>query len=59
MKTTINFALEKETKGALRFEEVTKPGTPDLVGTLYLRKDRVEKENDGKFPQTLKVTVEA
>src|SRR5437660_8019431 len=41
MNTTLKFAFEKETKGAIRFQEVGDDGTPAFapqVGTLYIRK---------------------
>ena len=43
--TTMNlrFAFEKETKGAVRFQEVGEDGKPAL--------------SDGKIPQTLTVTI--
>ena len=51
------FTFEKETKGALRFQEVdpTTGEQPDnyLVGTLYLRKATLGRER----PTTLHVTV--
>ena len=62
MKYTLMFTLERETKGALRYQEVKlddKPVTVDspiderLIGTLYLRKAKVTGA-----PQTLVVTVE-
>jgi hypothetical protein len=41
MLHTICFAIEKETKGAVRYQEVEADGKPAFapkVGTLYLRK---------------------
>jgi AIPR protein len=57
--TTMNlrFAFEKETKGAVRFQEVGEDGKPAFapsVGTLYVRKSALA---DGKIPQTLTVTI--
>lgn len=57
-KITIEFSLEKETPGALRYAE-TKNGKPvkisdgAKIGTLYLRKDGISGQ-----PDKLKVTVE-
>src|ERR1700735_1498234 len=57
--TTLNlrFAFEKETKGAMRFQEVGEDGKPAFapsIGTLYIRKSALP---DGKIPQTLTVTI--
>jgi hypothetical protein len=57
--TTLNlrFALEKETKGAVRFQEVGEDGKPAFapsVGTLYIRKSALP---EAKIPQTLSVTI--
>ena len=57
----VRFKLEKETKGALRYQEVDDKG--DIIeqawakiGTLYVRKSAFER--GAAFPQTLRVTVE-
>ena len=57
--TTMNlrFAFEKETKGAVRFQEVGEDGKPAFapsIGTLYIRKSALP---DGKIPQVLTVTI--
>jgi hypothetical protein len=56
MKITIPFAFERETPGAIRYQEVDQKGAPrknDLqkavIGTLYLRKAQI----DGAAPSTL------
>lgn len=39
---TCYFSLEKETKGAVRYQETNLEGTPlgrAAIGTIYLRKD--------------------
>ena len=57
MNTTLKFAFEKETKGAIRFQEVGEDGTPAFapqVGTLYIRKSALP---GGKIPKTLTVTI--
>ena len=41
MNATLKFAFEKETKGAVRYQEVSDDGTPAFapqVGSLYVRK---------------------
>ena len=53
----LRFAFEKETKGAVRFQEVGEDGKPAFapsIGTLYIRKSALP---DGKIPQTLTVTI--
>jgi len=53
----LRFAFEKETKGAVRFQEVGEDGKPAFapsIGTLYIRKSALA---DGKIPQTLTVTI--
>ena len=57
MNTPLKFTVEKETKGAVRCQEVDDDGAPALapqVGTLYVRKSAMP---DGKIPKTLIVTV--
>lgn len=59
--TTVTFALEKETKGALRYQETDGSGQTlkieggAKIGTLYVRKSAL----NGEMPQKLKVTIEA
>ncbi|SRR6266540_1392421 len=55
------FKLEKETKGALRYQEVDEKGEAieqawAKIGTLYVRKSAFER--GAAFPQMLRVTVE-
>jgi hypothetical protein len=55
------FKLEKETKGALRYQEVDEKGEVieqawAKIGTLYLRKSAFER--GATFPQLLRVTIE-
>ena len=57
MNTKLKFALEKETKGAVRYQEVGEDGAPAFapqVGTLYVRKSAMP---DGKIPKMLIVTI--
>ncbi len=49
---TVKFNLEKETKGALKFQELPTQGKPNLMNSLYLRKEGLE----GK-PLEIEVTV--
>jgi hypothetical protein len=56
----VRFKLEKETKGALRYQEVDDKGEPIeqawvKIGILYVRKSAFERGT--AFPQTLQVTV--
>jgi hypothetical protein len=56
----VRFKLEKETKGALRYQEVDDKGEVieqawAKIGTLYIRKSASERGT--AFPQTLRVTV--
>jgi hypothetical protein len=57
---SVRFKLEKETKGALRYQEVDEMGQPieqawAKIGTFYIRKSAFERGQ--AFPQTLWVTV--
>ena len=57
MNVTLNFVVEKETKGAVRFKEVDDTGADAFapaVGTLYVRKSAMP---GGKIPQKLTVTI--
>jgi hypothetical protein len=56
----VRFKLEKETKGALRYQEIDDKGEVveqawAKIGTLYLRKSAFER--GAAFPQFLRVTV--
>jgi hypothetical protein len=55
------FKLEKETKGAVRYQEVDDKGEIveqawAKIGTLYVRKSAFERGT--AFPELLRVTVE-
>jgi hypothetical protein len=57
MNATLKFMFEKETKGAIRYQEVGDDGAPAFapqVGTLYIRKTAIP---GGKIPKKLIVTV--
>jgi hypothetical protein len=57
MNVTLKFAFEKETKGAVRYQEVSDDGTPAFapqVGSLYVRKSAMP---GSKIPRTLIVTI--
>jgi hypothetical protein len=62
MKIEVRFKLEKETGGALRYEEVDEIGEIIIeyacakIGSLYVRKSAFE--NGAAFPQVVRVTVE-
>lgn len=50
---TLTFALEKETKNTIRYQEETN-GRPPAVGTLYVQKWLLGKEP----PKKLTVTIQ-
>ena len=58
-KITYTLALEKVTKGAIRYQEITADGTPisidegAKVGSQYVRKSAL----DGDAPQRLHVEI--
>lgn len=54
--TTVNFELEKETKGTVRYAEQLGEDDPKVIGTLYLQKPAAEALGN---PQKLTVTVKA
>jgi hypothetical protein len=59
MNHTLKFKVEKETKGAVRYQEVGDDGQPAFapqIGTLYVRKSAM---TGGKIPQDLVVTIAA
>jgi len=62
MQIEVNFKLEKETRGALRYVEVGEQGEVILeparakIGSLYIRKSVFERE--ATYPQALRVIVE-
>jgi len=35
---TVKFEREKETKNTVRYKEISQNDTPDIIGTLYIRK---------------------
>jgi hypothetical protein len=55
----LKFAFEKETKGAVLYQEVGDDGTPAFapqVGSLYVRKSAMP---GGKIPKVLTVTIKS
>lgn len=57
---TANFILERETKGAVRYQEIDDKGAPlevtaAKIGTLYVRKTAFRAD----APKRIKVTVAA
>lgn len=58
MEHILRFEFEKETKGAVRYQEVDAPGKPAFaakVGSLYMRKTALP----GSIPQALNVTIKS
>jgi hypothetical protein len=58
MDITLHFAVEKETKGAVRYKEVNADGTDVFdakIGTLYVRKSAMP----GRVVQSLTLNVKA
>jgi hypothetical protein len=60
-RVDMRFKFEKETKGALRYEEVDEKGeaigqASAKIGSLYLRKSAFER--GAAYPQSLRVTIE-
>lgn len=59
--TEVTFSFEKETKGAVRYQETDSSGIPvkieggAKIGTLYVRKSAL----NGEMPMKLKVTIAA
>lgn len=54
---TLKFKIEKETKGAVRFQEVGEDGQPAFapkIGTLYVKKSAFP---NGKIVETLELSV--
>lgn len=59
----VHFTLERETKGAVRYQELDALGKPidtrtnmdaAIIGTLYIRKAAL----NGQIPVRIKVTIE-
>jgi hypothetical protein len=55
---TAKFQFERETKGAVRFQEIDETGkildmTAAAIGTLYLRKSSL----NGQVPQSITVNI--
>lgn len=58
MKLDLRFEKEKETKGAVRYQEIDPDGKPAFapqIGSLYIRKSAMV---GGVVPERLVVTVE-
>ena len=61
--TTVHFKHERDTKGAVRYHEVTGPNADEVfevsegakIGTLYIRKTAF----NGETPQRLVLTIKA
>ena len=46
MPEEIRFIKEKETKNTVKFAEAPKPGTPPVIGTLYVQKWAASAANE-------------
>jgi len=54
---TVAFEVAKETKNALRYEEVPGPGEPIRIGSLYLQKWVVERWGSQSGASAKRITV--
>ena len=59
MKMTLLFTQERETKGAVRYQEVNEAGEVEnlreyAIGTLYLRKSALKEP----WPKALRITID-
>jgi hypothetical protein len=52
---TAKFQFERETKGAVRFQELVPSGQEGVINTLYIRKTALA----GQVPTAITVTLEA
>lgn len=50
----VDFVYERSTPNTHRFKEVPKPGKPQIVGTIYVKKDAFPEADE---KTTLKVTL--
>ncbi len=55
MNLVVKFEHEKETKGTHRYKEVAEEGKPQVIGTLYIRKEALPTP----VPPTIEVTVKS
>ena len=53
-KLELEFLIEKETKGALRYQEVVKDGGDAKIGSFYVRKSAIV----GEVPKRIKVVID-
>lgn len=55
----IKFEFEKETKGAIRYSEVTESKLSEpIIGTLYIRKSGLAKMGFTDVPATMTIQVD-
>ena len=59
MEKIVNFIIERETKGTIRYREVVPPGVEDklenkVIATLYIRKTSLGDERPEKIEVTIK-----
>ena len=52
----IEFEYKKSTPGTIVYSEVTEPGKPPIIGTLYIKKYWAEGEK-GKEARKVQVTL--
>lgn len=60
MNITIKFHKERETKGAVRYQEIDQNGIAlgmqeSVVGTLYIRKNKIV----GNIPERIELTIKS
>lgn len=57
--SSVAFGFEKETKGAIRYQEHVEPGSLDepIIGTLYIRKSGLKRLGFTQVPQRLTLSV--
>ena len=56
---TVEFTMEKETKGTFRYSEVTEGLNEPKIGALYIRKSALAEMGFKEAPAKLTVTVAA
>lgn len=51
---TLECTVDKETKGAIRFSEITAPDVDYVMGKIYVKKEQLAKMGD---PKDITVTI--
>ncbi len=54
---TADFLFKKETKGTVVFEEVKDDDGNVVVGTIYVKKHFLKKDEKGEWPKKVSVSV--